>query len=70
MKIKEKLYPVFYMNSHKLFLCIFYLIVPLTSYGQDKEIKEYIIEVIVFEQLELETEEALNPFELDITGKI
>ena len=69
MKIKEKLYPVFYMNCHKLFLCIFYLIVPLTSYGQDKEIKEYIIEVIVFEQLELETEEALNPFELDITGK-
>ena len=69
MKIKEKPYRVFCMNSHKLFLYIFCIISTWSCYGQNQELKEYIIEVIVFQQLSLENDETLDPFELDINSK-
>ena len=69
MKIKEKPYRVFCMNSHKLFLCIFCIISTWSCYGQNQELKEYVIEVIVFKQLSLENDETLDPFELNINSK-
>ena len=66
-QINEKLSSAYFMILSKYVLYTIFLLIVAPVYSQNSVIKEYKVEVIVFEHLELNTQEELTPHELDVS---